>query len=66
MLYEVITKSFARRVHDTLQGRGIRCWLDENFGYLGPQEYVREPVIKICKDFVITSYSIHYTKLYDE
>lgn len=22
-------KSFARRVHDTLQGRGIRCWLDE-------------------------------------
>ncbi len=23
-------KSFARRVHDTLQGRGIRCWLDEH------------------------------------
>lgn len=22
-------KAFARRVHDTLQGRGIRCWLDE-------------------------------------
>ena len=22
-------KSFARRVHDALQGRGIRCWLDE-------------------------------------
>ncbi len=22
-------KIFARRVHDTLQGRGIRCWLDE-------------------------------------
>ena len=22
-------KSFARRLHDTLQGRGIRCWLDE-------------------------------------
>lgn len=22
-------KSFAQRVHDTLQGQGIRCWLDE-------------------------------------
>ena len=22
-------KAFARRLHDTLQGRGIRCWLDE-------------------------------------
>jgi hypothetical protein len=22
-------KSFARRLHDALQGRGIRCWLDE-------------------------------------
>lgn len=23
-------KPFARRIHDTLQGRGIRCWLDEH------------------------------------
>ncbi|QDV20664.1 Secreted effector protein pipB2 [Gimesia panareensis] len=23
-------KSFARRLHDALQGRGIRCWLDEH------------------------------------
>ncbi|HEX9987570.1 MAG TPA: toll/interleukin-1 receptor domain-containing protein [Chloroflexia bacterium] len=23
-------KAFARRVHDTLQGKGIRCWLDEH------------------------------------
>jgi hypothetical protein len=23
-------KSFARRLHDSLQGRGIRCWLDEH------------------------------------
>ena len=22
-------KAFARRLHDTLQGKGIRCWLDE-------------------------------------
>ncbi|MCG3118903.1 MAG: hypothetical protein ALAOOOJD_01188 [bacterium] len=27
--YSHSDKSFARRVHDTLQGRGIRCWLDE-------------------------------------
>jgi len=27
--YSHADKSFARRVHDTLQGRGIRCWLDE-------------------------------------
>jgi hypothetical protein len=23
-------RSFAKRIHDTLQGRGIRCWLDEH------------------------------------
>ncbi|MBZ0284330.1 MAG: toll/interleukin-1 receptor domain-containing protein [Anaerolineae bacterium] len=27
--YSHADKSFARRLHDTLQGRGIRCWLDE-------------------------------------
>jgi hypothetical protein len=27
--YSWSDKSFARRLHDTLQGRGIRCWLDE-------------------------------------
>lgn len=27
--YSHVDKSFARRLHDTLQGRGIRCWLDE-------------------------------------
>ncbi len=27
--YSYADKAFARRVHDTLQGRGIRCWLDE-------------------------------------
>jgi TIR domain len=27
--YDHTDKSFASRVHDTLQGRGIRCWLDE-------------------------------------
>lgn len=27
--YNHSDKSFARRLHDHLQGRGIRCWLDE-------------------------------------
>lgn len=27
--YSHADKSFARRLYDTLQGRGIRCWLDE-------------------------------------
>jgi hypothetical protein len=27
--YNHADKAFARRVHDTLQARGIRCWLDE-------------------------------------
>lgn len=27
--YSHADKAFARRVHDMLQGRGIRCWLDE-------------------------------------
>lgn len=27
--YSHADKAFARRVHDTLQARGIRCWLDE-------------------------------------
>jgi hypothetical protein len=28
--YSHADKSFAGRLHDTLQGRGIRCWLDEH------------------------------------
>jgi uncharacterized protein YjbI with pentapeptide repeats len=28
--YNHSDKAFARRIHDTLQGRGIRCWLDEH------------------------------------
>jgi hypothetical protein len=27
--YSHADKTFARRLHDTLQGQGIRCWLDE-------------------------------------
>ena len=28
--YSHVDKSFARRLHDALQGQGIRCWLDEH------------------------------------
>jgi uncharacterized protein YjbI with pentapeptide repeats len=28
--YSHADKAFAQRLHDTLQGRGIRCWLDEH------------------------------------
>ena len=28
--YSHADKAFARRLHDALQGRGIRCWLDEH------------------------------------
>ncbi|HYL98784.1 MAG TPA: toll/interleukin-1 receptor domain-containing protein, partial [Blastocatellia bacterium] len=28
--YSHADKTFARRLHDALQGRGIRCWLDEH------------------------------------
>ena len=34
-------KSFARRLHNTLQGRGIRCWLDENHLLPGDDIYHR-------------------------
>ena len=27
--YSHADQSFARRLHDTLQGHGVRCWLDE-------------------------------------
>lgn len=33
--YSHADKSFARRLYDTLQGRGIRCWLDEHDAKVG-------------------------------
>ncbi len=35
-------KLFARRLHDTLQGRGIRCWLDER--KMLPGDHIRDQV----------------------
>jgi TIR domain-containing protein/pentapeptide repeat protein len=35
-------KLFARRLHGTLQGRGIRCWLDEK--QMLPGDHIRDQV----------------------
>ncbi len=35
-------KKFARRIHDTLQGRGIRCWLDEK--QIRPGDHIHDAV----------------------
>jgi hypothetical protein len=40
--YNHIDKAFARRLHDTLQGRGIRCRLDEK--QLRPGDDIHEEV----------------------
>jgi hypothetical protein len=40
--YNHADRSFARRLHDTLQGRGIRCWLDEK--QLRPGDDIHEEV----------------------
>ena len=40
--YSHADKAFARRLHDTLQGRGIRCWLDEH--QLLPGDHVQRAV----------------------
>lgn len=37
--YSHTDKAFARRLHDTLQGRGIRCWLDEHQMLAGDDVY---------------------------
>ncbi len=40
--YNHSDKSFARRLHDTLQGRGIRCWLDEH--HMSPGDDIHEQI----------------------
>ena len=39
--YNHTDKSFAQRLHDQLQGRGIRCWLDEHQMLPGDDIYER-------------------------
>jgi hypothetical protein len=40
--YNHTDKAFARRLHDTLQGRGIRCWLDEK--QIRPDDDIHEEI----------------------
>jgi TIR domain-containing protein/pentapeptide repeat protein len=57
-------KSFARRLHDTLQGRGIRCWLDEKQLLPGDDIYHRvdegirlwDKVLLCCSQNSLTSW----------
>jgi uncharacterized protein YjbI with pentapeptide repeats len=57
-------KSFARRLHDALQGRGIRCWLDEKQLLPGDDIYYRvdegirlwDKVLLCCSEHSLTSW----------
>ncbi|MCP3960399.1 MAG: toll/interleukin-1 receptor domain-containing protein [bacterium] len=57
-------KSFARRLHDQLQGRGIRCWLDEHQMRPGDDIYemvdrgirLWDKVLLCCSEASLTSW----------
>ena len=57
-------KSFARRLHDQLQGRGIRCWLDEHQVFPGDDIYEQvdhgirlwDKVLLCCSKASLTSW----------
>ena len=57
-------KSFARRVHDSLQSRGIRCWLDEHQILPGDDIYEQadrgirlwDKVVLCCSEHSLTSW----------
>jgi hypothetical protein len=62
--YSHSDKAFARRLHDTLQGRGIRCWLDEKELLPGDDIYHRvdegirfwDKVLLCCSENSLTSW----------
>jgi hypothetical protein len=62
--YSHADTSFARRLHDTLQGRGIRCWLDEKQLLPGDDIYHRvdegirlwDKVLLCCSEKSLTSW----------
>lgn len=62
--YSHADKSFARRLHDQLQGRGIRCWLDEKQMLPGDDIYeqvdrgirVWDKVLLCCSKDSLTSW----------
>ena len=70
MLYEVITKSFDEmriRLADSLES--IRRYSEELEQRVAERtkelQGSREKLAVLLREIVITSYSIHYTKLYD-
>ncbi len=62
--YAHADKIFARRLHDTLQGRGIRCWLDEHQVLPGDDIYDQvdrgirlwDKVLLCCSEASLTSW----------
>jgi hypothetical protein len=46
--------------------QAIMKWLDKNFDYIGPDEYVRAPIIKVYKANDPYSISFHYGSLLDK
>ena len=62
--YNHTDKSFARRLHDQLQGRGIRCWLDEHQMLPGDDIYeqvdrgirIWDKVLLCCSEASLTSW----------
>ena len=62
--YSHADKPFARRLHDQLQGRGIRCWLDEHQILPGDDIYVQvdrgirlwDKVLLCCSETSLTSW----------
>jgi hypothetical protein len=62
--YSHADKPFARRLYDTLQGRGIRCWLDEHQLLPGDNIYAQvdrgirmwDKVLLCCSQASLTSW----------
>ena len=62
--YSHVDKSFARRLHDQLQARGIRCWLDEHQMLPGDDIYSEvdrgirlwDKVLLCCSEDSLTSW----------
>jgi hypothetical protein len=62
--YSHADKVFARRLHDTLQGRSIRCWLDEHQIYAGDKIHraidegikLWDKVLLCCSEASLTSW----------
>jgi hypothetical protein len=62
--YSHADQSFARRLHDTLQGQGIRCWLDEHQLLPGHDIYAEvdrgvrlwDKVLLCCSESSLTSW----------